>query len=353
MDTNNALQVWEDVAEKWLSALLENASSFALKLVWAVAAFIVMMIVASIISSMVKKAIIKHSTGNDEQAQKIWKLIKNLVYYILLWFGIFISFEILWFDVGLLLWWVSFGIGLAFKEVLWNMIAGIMILYTKEFRMWDVVEVQADEIYFGRIEEITVRYTIVRTLDLRQVIIPNLKMISVPIKTFSTEEVVKLATTIGIHYDSDVEKAIQVTVQAINDITFVKEKENTSVFVTNFGESSIDLKCLFFFDPQSGIVWDYAIGLVNEAINAAFKTNGIIIPYPHTTLTFHSEEDKLKMIQKSNTTPTANHIVANPVSVQTTAPKSTPLQTVQPNKTTEINTQQPTNTTPHNQQTTV
>ncbi|NOZ44570.1 MAG: mechanosensitive ion channel [bacterium] len=140
---------------------------------------------------------------------------------------------------------------MAFKEILGNMFAGIMILYTKEFTMGDVIEVQADQTYFGRIEEITIRYTIIRTLDLRQVVIPNLKMISVPIKTFSSEEIVKLSTSVGIHYNTDVEKAIQVVVQAINNLNFVQQKENTTVFVSDFGDSAIELKCIFFFDPKS------------------------------------------------------------------------------------------------------
>jgi small-conductance mechanosensitive channel len=76
------------------------------------------------------------------------------------------------------------------------MFAGMMILYTKEFKMGDVIEVQSDQIYFGRIEEITIRYTVIRTLDLRQVVIPNMTMISKPIKTFSSENIVKLNTTV-------------------------------------------------------------------------------------------------------------------------------------------------------------
>jgi len=72
------------------------------------------------------------------------------------------------------------------------MIAGMMMLYTKEFKLGDIVEVYADQTYFGRIEEITIRYTIIRTLDLRQVVLPNMTLITVPIKTFSSEDLVKL-----------------------------------------------------------------------------------------------------------------------------------------------------------------
>lgn len=300
MDTNNTLTAGKDIAETGFQHFISNASTYAIKIIGAIAAFILMMIVAGIVARLVKKAILRHSEGkNAEHAKKVANLIRNLVYYILLGFGVFIAFEVLGFDVGLLLWWVSFGIWLAFKEILGNMIAGIMILYTKEFKMGDVVEVKAEETYLWRIEEITVRYTIIRTLDLRQVVIPNLKMISVPIKTFSAEDIVKLNTTIGIHYNSDVEKAIQVIVNSINQIDFVKEKENTIVFVSNFWDSSIDLKCIFFFDPNSGIVADYAVGYVNEIINNTLKQNNIEIPYPHTTITFNSNEDKINLVQQA------------------------------------------------------
>lgn len=292
MNPENTLWWAQDIAESGVEHFISNASTYALKVIWALAAFIIMMIVAGIVSRFVRKSIIRHSENNAENAVKIGKLIGNLVYYILLGFAVFVGFEILWFDVGLLLWWVSFGIWLAFKEILWNMIAGIMILYTKELKLWDIIEVQADENYFGRIEEITIRYTIIRTLDLRQVVIPNLKLISVPIKTFSAEQLVKLGTTVWVHYDTDIEKAIQIIRDTINAFEFVKEKNNTSVFVIDFGKSSIDLAIKFFFDPNSWIIWEYAVGLVNEAVSKSFKTHGIKIPYPHRTITFHSDHDK-------------------------------------------------------------
>jgi len=59
-------------------------------------------------------------------------------------------------------------------------------------------------------------------------------LISVPIKTFSSEDLVKLNIVLGIHYNSDVSKSIKVITETINSFDFVKEKENTKVFVTNF-----------------------------------------------------------------------------------------------------------------------
>ena len=190
----------------------------------------------------------------------------------------------MWLDIGLIVSWVSLWVWLAFKEILWNMFAWMMILYTKEFKMWDIIEVQSDQTYFGRIEEITIRYTIIRTLDLREVVIPNMTMISKPIKTFSSESIVKLNTTLWVHYDTDIEKAISVAKEAINSFDFVKEKENTTVFVTEFWSSSINLRCVFCFDTQCWIIWDFAIWYVNEKLREEFNKNWIQFTYDHIVL---------------------------------------------------------------------
>ncbi len=287
------------IEQSWVSSVTDNQFVwFVLKIGTGVLVLIVLVLISKIIAGVIRKNIRKHmEEWNPEWAKKIWRLMWNIAFYILVLFAVFISFEIMWVNIWLLISWVSLWLWLAFKEILWNMFAGMMILYTKEFKMWDIIEVQSDETYFGRIEEITIRYTVIRTLDLRQVVIPNMTMISKPIKTFSSENIVKLNTTVWIHYESDVAKAIQVVTNAINSFDFVKEKNNTKVFVTNFGASSIDLKCMFFFDPKCGIIWDFAVWYVNEKIYEAFKENNIKIPYTHTTLTFEKDEEKQKVLE--------------------------------------------------------
>ena len=137
------------------------------------------------------------------------------------------------------------------------MIAGMMILYTKELKLGDIIEIDADKPYFGRIEQITIRYTIIRSLDLRQVIIPNMTLISSPIKTFSAEEIVKLTADIGVHYDCDISKAIEVVKNTINGFDFIKEKKSTKIYVSSFEDSEVVLHCIFFFDPNAWLLADY------------------------------------------------------------------------------------------------
>ncbi len=172
-----------------------------------------------------------------------------------------------------------------------------MILYTKEIKLGDLVEVQADQAYFGRIEEITIRYTIIRTIDLRQVVLPNMTLISVPIKTYSAENVVKLGVYQRADYDSDPTKVIEIMTEAVNSMDFVKNKENTKVFVNDRLDSYVEYKSYFEFDPNSwyGLLYEVAIAQVSKKIYEAFLANGIECPYDTKTINFESKEDQKKL----------------------------------------------------------
>ena len=123
-----------------------------------------------------------------------------------------------------------------------------------------------------------------RTFDLRQIVIPNTLLIDSPIKTFSAEEIVRMETVIGVHYDTDLELAQQVVEQAIKSLPFLKVPERAVVMVDDFADSSIQIKCLFFVDPNTGMLQDYIISEANRIIFSYCKANKITIPYPHTTI---------------------------------------------------------------------
>lgn len=288
-------QVAGQAVEKTSSVVTDFIVPYAVKTIWAIIAIILLLMISRFIANMVKRRIIKNWAEN-KNIDKVAKTIHDVVFYVLVIFSFFIGFEIVWFNVWLILWGLSFGVWLAFKEILGNMIAGIMMLYTKEFKLWDIVEIQADQVYFGRIEEIAIRYTVIRTLDLRQVVIPNMTLITVPIKTFSSEELVKLKSVVGIHYKSDVPKAIKVLTDTVNSFEFVKDKENTKAFVSVFSANSIDIKFMFYFDPKCGIIDEIAIGTINVKIAEEFKKNEISIPYNMVTLNFEDEKLKQKFI---------------------------------------------------------
>jgi len=84
-------------------------------------------------------------------------------------------------------------------------------------------------------------------------------LISVPIKTFSSEDMVRLIAVFGVHYNSDIPQVIQVVTDSVNSFDFVKEKSTTKTFVSNFADSYIEVKSMFSFDPKCGMINEVAL----------------------------------------------------------------------------------------------
>ncbi len=267
-----------------------------LKVILAIVIVLILIIISRFIKEFIKKKIIMNVIKeNDEYSRKVWILVSDVVFYTLVVFSVFIWFEVLGFEVWIILWWISFWIWFAFKEILGNMIAWIMLLSTKEFQLWDIIEIQADSsnAYFGRIEEITIRYTVIRTLELRKIIMPNFNLITCPIKTFTSEDIVRLETTFSLHYDTDLEKAEEIIKEAINQIDYVVEKDKTRILLDSFGDSGIIIKAQYFFDPNAWELVPVVQSDVNKIINDACKKKWVIMSYPHTVLTVDKNDKNL------------------------------------------------------------
>lgn len=291
---NNWVATWKQAASTWWEHFLSNPFvAFALKLILAIVVVWFLAMISSIIAKIVKNKIIKNSIlDDDEYIDKIWALVWDIVYYTLLTFSIFIWFEILWFDVWILLWGLSFWIWLAFKEILWNMLAGILILTAKDYTLGDIIKVESLW-YFWYIDEITIRYTIIREFNNQRVIVPNLALITSPIKTFSSEEFIRLDTLVSVHYDTDLDKVKKILLEIVNNQKIVVNKSKTNIITDKFADSGIDLKVLFYIDPNAWIPWYKAISMINDEIKKALEKNNINIPYPHTVLTVDQNDQNL------------------------------------------------------------
>ncbi len=115
-----------------------------------------------------------------------------------------------------------------FKELFQNVVSGVLIMTTKELKKGDLVEIFIDDtVYYGRLEFITLRYTLLRKLDMTRVIIPNKLMTRVPVMTLSAEENVRLKTTFRITHLSELKTLFQSIKQKINSLESITQKEFT------------------------------------------------------------------------------------------------------------------------------
>ncbi len=179
----------------------------------------------------------------------------------------------------------SLAVGLALQDTLSNFFAGIYITLDKPVRVGDFVKLESGE--EGYVFEIGWRATRIQMLPDNVLIVPNQKLISSIVTNYylPTQEGA-VVVPIGVHYDSDLKKVEQVTLEVARHIMKtvkggVPEFEPVVRFHT-FGESSINLNVVLRakeFRDQNLIKHEFV-----KTLHERYKKEGIVIPYPIRTL---------------------------------------------------------------------
>ena len=132
----------------------------------------------------------------------------------------------------------------------------------------------------GTVTQITTRYTVLRTLSGTEVIIPNEYLVNNIVRNQSfTDTRVRVAVAIQVAYNTDLDKAMRLMVEAARQQPRVLVEPAPGVLLTDFADSGINLELGFWVaDPEEGT------GVVRSNINLAiwksFSENGIEIPFP-------------------------------------------------------------------------
>lgn len=166
------------------------------------------------------------------------------------------------------------AIGLALQNSLANFAAGVMLLVFKPFKAGDFVEAGGVQ---GVVEHIRVFNSVLRTLDNREITVPNGNIYTGVITNYSARDTRRVDLVVGISYDSDIRKAKDL-VQSIlaADARVLKDPE-PSWGVADLADSSVNL----FIRPWVASADYWAVRAdVLEAIKLGFDANGIGIPCP-------------------------------------------------------------------------
>ncbi len=190
-------------------------------------------------------------------------------------------------------------IGFALQKTLSNLISGLFILMFKPFRIEDTL--QFTDKKMGVVEEITLRHTVIRDYENRRIIIPN-SVISEEVivnSNFSDKKINK-HIELGISYDSDVDKAIAIIQEEIEnhpnfyDNRKASEKKDgvpaVVVRMIEWADFSIKLRAYAWAKGN-----DEAFILkcdVLKSIKARFDKEGIEIPFPYRTVVYKKDLSK-------------------------------------------------------------
>ncbi len=244
------------------------------------AAFVV---VARVVSSVVR------ATGERTRLDiTLAELLGRLASLLIIVLGIFVAAVVIFptFKPGDLvtgLGITSVAVGFAFKDVLQNFFAGILILWRRPFVVGDQLKFREFE---GTIEEINVRSTRIKTFDGERAVIPNGEVYtnSVLVKTAYDRRRVRFI--VGIGYLDDIEKGRETIRQVLEKIEGVMPDPEPWIYVTELAPSSVNFTVYFWVESNQRSVLAVS-DKVATGIKYALDEAGIDMPYPHSVVLFH------------------------------------------------------------------
>jgi len=262
----------------------ESAPSFFLKLLlWVLLFTIIYLIIKKVISN-VKSKIESNNIVADVYAKKNAKLVWWVLFIILMIFNILATFQIIWFDVAIIMWWISLSLWFAMETTIWNMISWIFILTNKKIRLWDFVQFMGPLNMMWTIEEINVRYTVIRTFDKRRTVVPNSLIAKTPIRTLKTEPLLRWEVIFRVPRHVLFPQIKQIFTTIINSNKNILYPEYTTILIDNFDNVGINIKWFFFASPAkkspSLVARDLKLELFKE-----LKKYWIKPSYSHLTIT--------------------------------------------------------------------
>lgn len=166
------------------------------------------------------------------------------------------------------------AVALALKDSLSNFASGVMLILFKPFKVGDFVEAGGTS---GICEKITVFNTIFKSLDNKEIIVPNTQISSGTIVNYSAKPTRRIDLVIGIGYDDDIKKARDLLQQILDSDDRVLKDPAPVIAVDQLGESSVDIivRPWVLTSNYGAVRWHLL-----EEIKTTFDANGVTIPYP-------------------------------------------------------------------------
>ncbi len=169
----------------------------------------------------------------------------------------------------------SVAIGFAFKDILQNWLAGLLILLRQPFEIGDQIVVNGFE---GTVKHIETRATLIKTYDGEMVVIPNSEIYTNAVLVKTAHDIRRTQYDVGIGYDDDIDEACQIIKGVLGKIETIEQDPAPEAFAWSMAASSVTIKVRWWTDSKrADIVKNKAQAMCD--IKKALDKAGIDIPY--------------------------------------------------------------------------
>ncbi|HEY9737248.1 MAG TPA: mechanosensitive ion channel family protein [Trichocoleus sp.] len=240
------------------------------------------------------KSAVKNLTRRHRHARNLGMVLGRLAQGTTILIGLFVALSIVIpslkaGDLVQLLGISGVAIGFAFRDILQNFLAGILILLTEPFQIEDQIIFKDFE---GTVEQIQTRATTIRTYDGRRIVIPNSELFTNSVLVNTAFENRRLEYDIGIGYGDDIETAKQLILDAIHGTEEVLQTPAPDAIVVELAESTVNIRARWWVQPPRRADVLALQDRVLTNIKNKLTANGIDLPFPTQQILFHDQTEE-------------------------------------------------------------
>jgi len=212
----------------------------------------------------------------------------RLIYYALVLGGIFFTLAASGVELSsltLLISALGVGIGFGLQGIVNNFVSGLVLAFERPFQTGDIIAVGQ---LMGRVRQIGLRASRIRTFDGAEVIVPNADLIGGELINWTLSDRMRRGdVNVGVAYGSDTTRVREVLLKVAADNDRVAKNPEPVALLLGFDDSSIQF-ALRLWISQAGD-WPEIASELYDAVHVAFSDAGIQIPFPQRTVHLHGD----------------------------------------------------------------
>ena len=282
-EADNVVRQIDEQGLGFFTNLWNNHSDDVIRFVKIVILAIVVLVAIKIFCMVAKKLItrsFKRFEAMDESlSHATYTIVRTLIWVI----GLLIILDLFGFNTASLLTVLGaagLAIGLAMKDSLSNIAAGIMLLILRPYKLGDYIDCGSVS---GTIQQMGLFSTILKTPDGLFVSAPNSVVFGTPIKNYSRNPIRRSDITVGIAYADSLAVAVQAMKDILTHEEMVLKDPAPEVLVSELADSSVQLTLRYWTATEN--YWP-AYWSIKGQLRPSLVAAGLSVPYPQRVITF-------------------------------------------------------------------
>lgn len=233
--------------------------------------------IASALSDFFTDNVRKHSHLDTNSRIFLTAIAKAVIYFIVL----MVALNMIGIDVttlAVLSGGIGVGIGFGLQKIASNFISGVILLFEKTVKENDMIEIGTD--IKGFVRETGPRYTLIETLDSRDIMVPNEDFITQRVTNWTMQSKSgRIDIAVGVAYGSNLHRVREILLEAVQACDIAMENPGPICHVHAFASNSVEFM-LYFWIPDVSAGRGGPRTAVMLRIWELFEENKIAIPFP-------------------------------------------------------------------------